>query len=101
MNAAFATASAYGVPVRFAELGTWAGAELRSEYDARAREIRINASYAQQLQPSELGTFVTLAIGHELYHHREHLGEIPAIADRAQRERAANEYALALLHASA
>lgn len=101
MNAAFAEARAYGVPVTFAELGTWGDARLRSEYDPRAREIRINANYAQELQPSELGTFVTLAIGHELYHHREHIGEIPPIADRTERERAATEYALALLLASA
>lgn len=101
MNAAFARARAYGVPVAFVELGTWGDAELRSEYDARARAIRINVRYAQALHPSELGTFVTLAIGHELYHHREHIGEIPAIADRTQRERAATDYALALLHASA
>lgn len=101
MNAAFATAAAYGVPVRFAYLGSWGDAELRSEYDPRAPEIRINANYAQRLPPSELGAFVTLAIGHELYHHREHIGEIPATTDRTQRERAANEYALALLRESA
>lgn len=101
MNAALAKARAYGVPVSFADLGTWGEGELRSEYDPLACEIRINAGYAQALHPSQLGTFVTLAIGHELYHHREHIGEIPAIADRAERERAATGYALALLHESA
>lgn len=101
MNAAIAKARAYGVPIAFADLGAWGDAELRSEYDPREREIRINAGYAQALHPSQLGTFVTLAIGHELYHHRENIGEIPAISDRAERERAATDYALALLHESA
>ena len=34
-----------------------------------------------------------LAIGHELYHHREAIGEIPVLPTRAAREAAADAYA--------
>jgi uncharacterized membrane protein len=40
------------------------------------------------------------AVAHELYHHREAIGEVPRIADRAQRERAADAFADALVRAS-
>jgi hypothetical protein len=98
VNAAFARAREYGVAVRFADLGAWGTSELRSEYDPRVPEIRINQRVAQRLAPQELGRFVTLAIAHELYHHREHIGEIAVIADRTERERAAGRFADALLH---
>lgn len=97
MKAAFARARAYGVAVRFADLGTWGGAELRSEYDPRGPEIRINERVARRLAPGELRRFVALAVAHELYHHREHVGEIAVIADRAERERAAGRFAAELL----
>jgi hypothetical protein len=87
----------YGVGVRFADLGDWGLDELRSEYDAGVPEIRLNVRIAEQLTPQELGDFVTLAIGHELYHHRERLGEIVVIGDRVAREHAANDFARSLL----
>lgn len=97
MNAAFARARAYGVGVRFADLGDWGAAELRSEYDPHGPEIRVNARVAERLNPCELGDFITLAIAHELYHHRERIGEVSPQADRAARERAADAYAREVL----
>lgn len=93
MNGAIELARKYDVSIRFADLGDWGLDELRSEYDPGVPEIRLNVRIAEQLTPAELGDFVTLAIGHELYHHRERIGEIVVIADRAARERAANDYA--------
>ena len=39
------------------------------------------------------------AIAHELYHHREAIGEVARIADRAARERAADAFADELVSA--
>jgi hypothetical protein len=39
------------------------------------------------------------AIAHELYHHREAIGEVARIADRAARERAADAFADELVRA--
>lgn len=101
MNAALARARSYGVAVRFADLGDWGADELRSEYDPRGPEIRLNLRVAERLASDELDAFVMQAIAHELYHHRENVGEIVVIADRAQRERAASEYAVDLLRGCA
>jgi hypothetical protein len=97
VNAAVALARTYGIAIRFADLGDWGLDELRSEYDPSVPEIRLNVRIAEALAPQELGDFVTLAVGHELYHHREHIGEIAVVADRKTREFAANAYARALL----
>lgn len=97
MNRAIAMARSYGISVRFADLGDWGLDELRSEYDASVPEIRLNVRIAEQLPPAELGDFVTMAVGHELYHHRERLGEIVVIPDREAREHAANDFARELL----
>jgi hypothetical protein len=75
----------YGVAVRVTDLGDWGSAELRSEYDPSLREIRIHAGLASEL--------VELAIAHELYHHREAIGEIALLPTRAAREAAADAYA--------
>lgn len=101
MNGAIALARKYGVAIRFADLGDWGLDELRSEYDPGVPEIRLNVRIAEQLSPQELGDFVTLAIGHELYHHRERLGEIVVISDRVAREHAANDFARSLLDRNA
>ena len=93
MNRAITLARKYGVSIRFADLGDWGLDELRSEYDPKVPEIRLNVRIAEQLSPQELGDFVTLAIGHELYHHRERLGEIVVVSDRVAREHAANDFA--------
>jgi hypothetical protein len=93
VNAALALARRYGVAVSFADLGSWEPHELRSEYDPRGPEIRLNLRVAQRLSPPEFDEFLRLAVGHELYHHREHIGEITVIGDRTERERAAIRYA--------
>lgn len=97
MNAAMGLARIYGVAVRFSDLGDWGLDELRSEYDPQGPEIRLNVRIAEQLALDELGEYVALAVGHELYHHRERIGEVPVIADRKVRELAANDYARELL----
>lgn len=97
MNSALALAREYGVAVQFADLGDWGVDELRSEYDPAGPTIRINIRIAETLEPTELGDFVTFCVGHELYHHREQIGEIPHLADRKSREIAANDFARKLI----
>ena len=75
----------YGVAVRFADLGDWGEYELRSEYDPALPEIRVHLQLAPEL--------VAFAIGHELYHHREAIGEVSLLPTRAAREAAADAYA--------
>jgi hypothetical protein len=87
----------YGVSVKFADLGDWGVDELRSEYDPAAPAISINTRVAEQMTPDELGDFVTMCVGHELYHHREAIGEIPRLEERKDRELAANDFARRLL----
>ena len=101
MNAALALARSYGIAVGFADLGAWGSADLRSEYDTKGPAIRINARVAARVPIGGLGEFVLLAIGHELYHHRERIGEIAVVEDRASRERAADRYARELLERTA
>jgi hypothetical protein len=101
MTCALARARAYGVAVRFADLGDWGRVELRAEYDPAIPEIRLNIRVAAALPIVELGEFVALAVGHELYHHRERIGEIAIIGDRRARESAAADFARALLERSA
>lgn len=99
MNRAISLARTYGVAIRFADLGDWGLDELRSEYDPDVPEIRLNVRIAEALPPAELGDFVTLAIAHELYHHRERIGEVAVLSDRVARERAANDFARTFLEA--
>ena len=96
MNA-LSLARYYGVCVLFADLGDWGKAELRSEYDPRIPAIRINARVALHFTDEALREFVTLAVGHELYHHRERIGETPNVADAREREVRADRYARRLL----
>jgi hypothetical protein len=88
MNVAFELCRAYGVSVRFAELGDWGKDELRAEYDPTGPEIRIRAGLEADL--------VARAIGHELYHHREAIGEVAVLGNRLAREAAADAYAAQL-----
>jgi Zn-dependent peptidase ImmA (M78 family) len=81
----------YGLNVRFADLGTWGRDELRAEYDPDVPEIRVNRHL-----PADL---VEFAILHEIYHHREAIGEVSVLRDRRAREAAANDYAAQLLEA--
>ncbi|HEX4014994.1 MAG TPA: hypothetical protein VHX17_14045 [Candidatus Cybelea sp.] len=78
-------AGEYGVAVRFVDLGDWGESELRSEYDPALREIRVHFKLAPEL--------IEFAIAHELYHHREAIGEIEVLPARAEREAAADAFA--------
>jgi hypothetical protein len=90
-------AIAYGLKVKIADLGAWAGGnELNSEYDARAGEIRINARIVSKLDGTERVAFVMHAIAHELYHHLETIGAVERLPERAARELAADAYARSL-----
>ncbi len=100
MTQALRLARSYGITVRFADLGDWGCDELRSEYDPATPEIRINLRVAAELRVDELGAFVVLAVGHEIYHHREAIGEIVVLADRRAREAAAGAYAAELMRDS-
>jgi hypothetical protein len=93
-------ARAYGLAVRFADLGEWGSDELRAEYDPAIPEIRLNIRVAAELSARDLGEFVALAVGHELYHHRERIGEISVLPDRNARESAAADFARELLERS-
>ncbi|HVS46880.1 MAG TPA: hypothetical protein VMS32_09455 [Verrucomicrobiae bacterium] len=90
-------AHAYGVAVEFSDLGKWERDELRSEYDPHGPTIRINARVADALSLDARERFVALAIGHELYHHRERIGEVARHPDRATREAAADAFARELV----
>ena len=87
----------YGVAIAYADLGDWGVDELRSEYDPQGPVIRINMRVIENLPVEEIGEFITFAIGHELYHHREARGEIERLADHKAREIAANAFARELL----
>lgn len=95
MNA-LALALEYGVPISLDDLGDWGACVLYSEYDPNGPAIRVNARVARALPERERDAFVRTAVGHELYHHRERLGEVRVIANRAAREAAADTYARSL-----
>jgi hypothetical protein len=78
-------AAAYGVRVESADLGDWASVTLVAEYDPDGPVIRVNER--------ALSAAIEHAIAHELYHHREAIGEVARIADRVARERAADAFA--------
>jgi hypothetical protein len=80
-----AIAAGYGVRVEHARLGDWGSTRLLAEYDPDGPVIRVDARAEEGL--------IAHAIAHELYHHREAIGEIARIADRAAREAAADAFA--------
>jgi hypothetical protein len=74
------------------DLGDWGDATLVSEYDPCGPSIRINARALARLcknDPPARAMLIERAIAHELYHHREAIGQIARIPDRASREAAA------------
>jgi hypothetical protein len=97
MHPVFELAKRYGVEIRYEDLGEWGVDELRSEYDPQGPVIRVNKRVFENLPIAEIGDFIAFAIGHELYHHREHRGEVPRLPDRASRETAANDFARRLV----
>jgi hypothetical protein len=74
-------------------MGAWSSGELRAEYDPAVPEIRVNRRLAESLPVAERERFVELAIGHELYHHREHIGEVARFSSGSEREAAAHAFA--------
>ena len=94
-----ALAAAYGVRVELAELGDWGAATLVAEYDPAGPAIRVNARALPAGDSCTVRDAIDRAVAHELYHHREAIGEIPRIAGRSAREAAADAYAETLLSA--
>jgi hypothetical protein len=94
---ALARARSYGVAVRFADLGDWGRDQLRAEYDPAIPEIRLNLRVTSKLSFDQFAEFVALAVGHELYHHLEHIGEVRVIKNRRARESAADRFGRALM----
>jgi hypothetical protein len=97
-------AAAYGVRVESSDLGDWSPVTVVAEYDPDGPVIRINErslpSVTLSLSKSERSRHaIDHAIAHELYHHREAIGEIVRIADRRARERAADAFADDLVRA--
>jgi hypothetical protein len=101
MANARALAAAYGVRVELANLGDWACVTLVAEYDPDGPVIRVNEPNVtlSLSKGAPLDLTVEHAIAHEVYHHREAIGEVARIADRAARERAADAFADALMAA--
>lgn len=86
----FALAAAYGVRIIRAPLGAWGSLTLRAEYDPNGPVIRLDPRHVAAADEAR-------AVAHELYHHREAIGEIVRLKPRAAREAAADAYAAALL----
>jgi hypothetical protein len=97
MHPAFELAKRYGIDIEYADLGDWGVDELRSEYDPDGPVIRVNKQIIENLPIAEIGDFIAFAVAHEMYHVREHRGEVTRLPDRAARETAANEFARDLL----
>ena len=105
-----AVAAAYGVRIEIADLGDWGRVRLIAEYDPQGPVIRVNRHESsltlRQAQRDaavrcDVATAIDRAIAHELYHHREAIGEVPRLADRAAREAAADAYGEMLVSAVA
>jgi len=77
-----AIAAGFGVRVERADLGEWGSTWLVAEYDPAGPVIRVDSRVEDAR--------IDHAIAHELYHHREAIGEIARIAAPAAREAAAD-----------
>ncbi|MBV8367802.1 MAG: hypothetical protein JO036_02545 [Candidatus Eremiobacteraeota bacterium] len=91
-----ALADAYGVRVEVADLGDWGAATLVAEYDPDGPVIRINERALPAGSSCIVRDALDRAIAHELYHHREAIGEVLRIANRTAREAAADAFAESL-----
>ncbi len=103
-----AIAAEYGVRVEVGDLGDWAPVTLVAEYDPDGPVIRVNERALPHVtltlrraqgKGAPPRRAIDHAIAHELYHHREAIGEVARIAGRAARERAADAFADALVSA--
>ncbi len=86
-------ASSYGVAIELADLGDWGATNLIAEYDPDGPVIRINERRVPTGSSCVAREHIDRAIAHELYHHREAIGEVPRLATRAKREHAADAFA--------
>lgn len=84
-----ARARAYGLAIELADLGAWGDADLVSEYDPVGPVIRINSRALPAGSSCEVREHIDRAVAHELYHHREAIGEIERLPNSAEREGAA------------
>jgi hypothetical protein len=84
-----AAARAYGITIELADLGDWGSATLVSEYDPDGPVIRVNARAIPAGSSCAVREHIDRAVAHELYHHREAIGEIARVSEREERERAA------------
>ncbi len=92
-------AARYGVRIEPAQLGDWGSATLVAEYDpadAAGPVIRVNEAALPTGSSCLVREHLERAIAHELYHHREAIGEVPRLPTRAERERAADAFAAGL-----
>jgi hypothetical protein len=91
-----AAAARYGLRVEIGDLGVWEPGLLIAEYDRRAQAIRVNARAIAAVErwcggdANAIDRFIGHAVAHELYHHREAIGEIATLPTRAAREAAAS-----------
>jgi uncharacterized membrane protein len=92
-------AARYGVRVELSDLGDWSSTTLVAEYDPDGPVIRINQHALPHGSSCLVREHIDRAIAHELYHHREAIGEVPRLATRAERERAADAFAAMLADA--
>ncbi|HTJ28616.1 MAG TPA: hypothetical protein VMA36_20855 [Candidatus Limnocylindria bacterium] len=90
-------AAEYGVRIELDDLGSWSDTRLVAEYDPEGPVIRLNERAMPHGSSCVVREHIDRAIAHELYHHREAIGEVPRLHDRAARERAADAYADELL----
>ena len=81
-----------GIAIELADLGAWGHATLVSEYDPDGPVIRINAQAIPRGSSCAVREHIDRAVLHELYHHREALGEIARLPKHAARERAAGAH---------
>lgn len=89
-----AAAARYGIAIELADLGDWGAVTLVAEYDPAGPVIRLNERALDR-------SSADLAIAHELYHHREAIGEVPRLATRVEREAAAETFARAFVRTGA
>ncbi len=101
-------AAGYRLDIELSDLGDWNALTLISEYDPAGPIVRLNARAIERyraargaLDSADVRRFIDFAIAHEIYHHREAVGEIPRLATRAQREEAANAYARSIVSVDA
>lgn len=91
----FELAHGYGIDIALSDLGAAAERVRIAEYEPEGPTIRINTRALERA--ADPIALARRAVAHELYHHRERLGEVERFPDRSDRERAADDFACELL----